>query len=64
MDLRGRKCGTGWLSRYSDSLRAGRSGDRITVKIFPAPVHTDPGAYPGFSKMGNGSLSLGKAKGA
>jgi len=34
------------------------------VKIFPAPVHTDPGAYPGFSKMGNGSLSLGKAKGA
>jgi hypothetical protein len=37
----------GQLSRYSDSLRAGRSGDRILVGArFSAPVHTIPGAYP------------------
>ena len=39
--------GTGQLSRYSDSLRAGRSWDRIPMgAIFSAPVQTGRGAPP------------------
>ena len=34
-------------NRYSDSLRAGRSRDRISVRLrFSAPVQTGPGAHP------------------
>jgi hypothetical protein len=46
-----------WLSRYSDSLRAGRSLCRISVGArFSSSVQTDPGAHPVFYIMGAGSF--------
>ena len=49
--------GTGKLSRYSDLLRTGRSGDRISVGArFSGPVQTLPGAHPASYKMGTGSF--------
>jgi hypothetical protein len=49
--------GPGWRSWYSDSLRAGRSEDRIPVEArFSAPVRTDPGAHPASCTLGTWSF--------
>jgi len=45
-----------------DSLRAGRSGDRIPVAArFSAPIQTGPGAHPASCTMGTGSFPGVKA---
>ena len=50
------------LSRYSDWLRAGRSGDRIPVGAsFSALVQTGPGAHPVSCTMGTGSFPVVKS---
>ena len=42
----------GYLSRYSDSLRAERSGDRILVEArFSSPIQTGTGAQPAFCRL-------------
>ena len=56
--------GPGWFSRYSDSLRAGRPGDRIPVGArFSVPVQNGPGAHPPYYKMGAGSFPWTKRPG-
>ena len=43
--------------RYSDSLQAGRSGDRIAVGArYSAHVQTGPGANPASYTVGTGSF--------
>ena len=55
--------GPGWLSRYSDSLRAGRSGALIPVVAkFFVPFQNDPGTHPASCRMGVPSLSREKSE--
>ena len=51
------KCRPVDCSPCGDSLRAGRSGYRIPVKVrFSAPVQTRPWAHPAICTMGTGSF--------
>ena len=47
--------GPGYLSRYSDWLKAGRSEDRTGAR-FSAPVQTGPGSHPASYAMGTGAF--------
>jgi len=47
----------GYLSRYSDWLQAGLSGDQIPVGMrFSAPVQTSPGVHPASCRTGTESI--------
>jgi hypothetical protein len=50
--------------RYSDSQRAGGSGDQIPVQLtLSAPVQTGPGAHPASCTMGAGCFQEVKRRG-
>jgi len=51
-------CWPGYFRRYSDSLWAARSGDRIPVEArLSVPVQAGPGAHTTYYRMGTESLS-------
>jgi hypothetical protein len=57
LGLRVRITPRGWMCRYSYSLRAGQSRNRIPVGArFYALVQTGPGAHSASYKMGTGSF--------
>jgi hypothetical protein len=50
-------------TRYSDWLRAGRSGDRVPVAArLSAPVQTGPGDHPASCTMGTRCFPGGKVR--
>ena len=56
---------SGGRSRYSDLLRAGRSGDRIPVGArFFTPIQTGYESHPDSCTMGTGSFPAVKGAGA
>jgi hypothetical protein len=51
----------GYLSRYSDSLQAGRSGDQVLVGVrYSAPIQTGSEANPASYTVGAGSFLVVK----
>jgi hypothetical protein len=59
------KIGCVYVATYSDSLQAGRSGDRIQVGArFSAPVQTGRGAHPASYTKSTGSFPGVKVAGA
>ena len=55
----------GWRTQYSDSLRAGGSGDRIPDGArYSTPIQTGSGVHPPSCAMGTGSFLGVKAAGA
>ena len=51
------QCTSGLRKRYSDSIQAGRSGDRTPlVARYSAPVQTGPEAHPASYTMGTRSF--------
>jgi len=50
-------CGSGWCNRSSNSLRTGRYGDQIPMRVrFSAPVQTCHVSHPASYLVGTGSF--------